>query len=164
VRWFLPQPVDRAIIDQAIEIGALAPSACNRQPFQFRILDDPELVRQIIKIPFGLAGYGHNVPVVVAVIGQQRHYFDERDRHLIYIDASLAVMGFLFALEAQGIGTCCVNCPDIAKKEAQMAELMNLSLDERPVMLIALGHPDPEGLVARSTKKSISQLRRYNLE
>jgi len=164
VRWFLPLPVDRGIIDLAVEIGTLAPSACNRQPFEFRICDDPDLVRKVIDIPFGLQGYGHNVPAVVVVIGQQRHYFDERDRHLIYIDASLAVMGFLFALESQGIGTCCVNWPDIPQNETQMAALLNLSPDERPVMLIAFGHPDPEGMVACSTKKSLPQIRRYNFE
>lgn len=164
VRWFLQKPVERVLIDRALEIGTLAPSACNRQPFEFRIFDNPDLVRQIIDIPFGLAGYGHNVPVVAVVIGQQRHYFDERDRHLIYIDSSLAVMGFILGLESTGLGSCCVNWPDIEEKEKKMAHLLSLAPDERPVMLIAIGHPDPEGMVACSTKKSLSQIRRYNFE
>jgi hypothetical protein len=45
-----------------------------------------------------------------------------------------------------------------------MAELLNLDPDERPVMLVAIGYPDPDGLVANSTKKSLSQLRTYNFE
>ncbi|MEJ2483940.1 MAG: nitroreductase family protein [Gemmatimonadota bacterium] len=164
VRWFLQKPVDRAVIDRALEVAAQAPSACNRQPFEFRIFDEPELVQKVVNIPFGLAGYGHNVPVAVVVVGKQRHYFDERDRHLIYIDASLAVMGFLYALEASGLASCCVNWPDIEGKEERMAELLALEPDERPVMLVVLGHPDPDGKVARSTKKNLSQLRRYNFE
>lgn len=164
VRWFLQDPVDRTVIDRALEIGTLAPSACNRQPFEFRIFDDRALVQKVIKIPMGLVGYGHNVPVVAVVVGQQRHYFDERDRHLIYIDASLAVMGFVFGLESQGIGSCCVNWPDIPQKEEQMKRLLNLAPDERPVMLVAIGHPDPEGMVACSTKKSLSQIRQFNFE
>lgn len=164
VRWFLPKAVDREIIDRAVEIGTLAPSACNRQPFTFRIFDDASMVQKIIAIPFGLSGYGHNVPVVVVVVGEQRHYFDARDRHLIYIDASLAVMGFLFGLESEGLGSCCVNWPDIAEKEEKLAHLLELAPDERPIMLIAIGHPDPEGMVACSTKKSLSRIRRYNFE
>lgn len=164
VRWFLQQPVERELIDKALELGVQAPSACNRQPFEFRIFDDRELVQKVINIPFGLAGYGHNVPVVAVVIGQQRHYFDERDRHLIYIDASLAIMGFLFALETLGLSSCCVNWPDVESNERKMATLLNLAPDERPVMCLAIGYPDPEGMVASSTKKSLSQLRRYNFE
>lgn len=164
VRWFLQKPVPRAAIDAAIEIGTQAPSACNRQPFEFRIFDEREIVQQVIDIPFGLAGYGHNVPVVIVVVGQQRHFFSERDRHLIYIDASLAVMGLLYGLEVQGLSSCCVNWPDIEENENRMAKLLHLSADERPVMLIALGYPDPEGMVARSTKKSLATIRRYNFE
>jgi hypothetical protein len=31
-------------------------------------------------------------------------------------------------------------------------------------MLIALGYPHPDGMVAQSTKKSLTQLRSYNFE
>lgn len=164
VRWFQPRPVPRTDIDRALEIAALSPSACNRQPFEFRIFDDPALVRQVIEIPGGTAGYAHNVPAVAVIIGPQRHYFSERDRHLIYIDAALAAMSFLLALEVQGISSCCINWPDIAGPERRMAELLKLQPDERPVMLVAFGYPDPEGLVANSTKKSLQLLRRYNFE
>jgi nitroreductase len=164
VRWFLQKPVPREIIDKAIELAAQAPSACNRQPFEFRIIDDPELVQKVISIPFGLAGYGHNVPCVTVIVGKQRNYFSERDRHLIYIDGSLAAMGYLFALESQGVSSCCVNWPDIAFNDDKMAKLLKLEADERPIMLVALGYPDPQGMVARSTKKSLPSLRRYNFE
>jgi nitroreductase len=164
VRWFLPRPVERRLLDMALEVGTQAPTACNRQPFRFQFFDDPDLAREVIDIPFGLAGYGHQVPVVAVVVGQQRHFFDERDRHLIYIDASLAAMGFLLALETLGLASCCVNWPDIDEKEVRMAKLLHLDSDERPVMLIAIGYPDPEGMVANSTKKSLPQLRSYNFE
>jgi MoxR-like ATPase len=35
---------------------------------------------------------------------------------------------------------------------------------DRFLMRLAIGYPDPEGMVAASTKKSLSQLRRYNFE
>lgn len=164
VRWFLQKPVPRVIIDQAIELAAQAPSACNRQPFEFRVFDDRELVGKVINIPFGLAGYGHNVPCIAVLVGKQSNFFDERDRHLIYIDSSLATMGFLFALEVQGVSTCCVNWPDIPEQEKRMAKLLNLATSERPIMLIAFGYPDPEGMVASSAKKGLNNLRRFNFE
>ena len=39
---------------------------------------------------------------------------------------------------------------------------MNLDVDERVIMLIAIGYPDPQGLVAYSEKKSLAVIRRYN--
>lgn len=164
VRWFLPKPVPRELIEQAILVAAQSPSACNRQPFVFRIFDDPELVRQVASIPYGVIGYEHQIPVIVVVVGQLRHFFDARDRHLIYIDAALAAMSFVFALETLGLSSCCINWPDLPDREKKMAELLKLAPDERPIMLIALGWPDPEGLVPRSVKKPLELLRSYNLE
>ena len=164
VRWFLKNPVPRSMIEGAIELAGLGPSACNRQPFEFRVFDDAELVQKIIRIPFGLAGYGHNVPCIIVIVGKYRNYFSERDRHLIYIDSSLAAMGLLFGLEAQGLSSCCVNWPEVDDQNILMSGLLHLDSDERPTMLIAIGFPDPDGLVPRSTKKSLSFMRRYNFE
>lgn len=162
VRWFLPRPVERSKIDRAIAVASQAPSACNRQPFVFRVFDDPELVRKVAAVPMGTAGYEHNIPVFVVIVGRMRNYFDERDRHLIYIDSSLAAMSLVFAAEVQGLSTCCINWPDVEDKEQRMAELLKLDQDERPIMCLALGYPDPDGLVAFSQKKTVEQLRQYN--
>lgn len=164
VRWFLDKRVPREIIDKAILVGGLAPSACNRQPYEFRVIDDPELVKKVSRIPMGTSGYAQNITCLVVIVGKQRNYFDERDRHLIYIDGSLAAMSFIFALEIQGISSCCINWPEIANKDDLMADAIKLERDERPVMCIAIGYPDPEGMVARSTKKSLQVIRRYNFE
>jgi len=162
VRWFLDKPVPREMIDRAMSVAAQSPSACNRQPFIFHILDQPDLVREVAQIPMGTAGYAENIPVFIVIVGQQRNYFDERDRHLIYIDSSLAAMAFIFALEVQGLSTCCINWPDIEDRERKMAEFLSLEADERPVMCLAVGYPDPDGLVAYSQKKPLDQIRSYN--
>jgi len=164
VRWFLQQRVPRDLIEKAVVVAAQSPSACNRQPFVFRIFDDPDLAHRVGAIPAGTAGFSENFPAVVVVVGQQRHYFDERDRHVIYIDGALASMSLVYALETLGLSSCCINWPDIEEREQAMAEFLQLEPDERPIMLIAVGYPDPDGLVAYSQKKSLSQLCRFNFE
>jgi nitroreductase len=164
VRWFLPKPVPRERIDDAVRVAAQAPSACNRQPFEFRIFDDPDLVRQIAKLPGGTGGYDHNIPVMVAVVGHLRAYFSERDRHVIYIDASLASMMFMLALETMGLSSCAINWPDVEHREQAMSRFLKLEPDERPIMLLAVGYPDPDGMVAYSQKKPLAHLRSYNHE
>lgn len=162
VRWFLPKAVDREMIDRAVTLAGQSPSACNRQPFSFRIFDEKELVQKVIKLPMGTSGFSDNVPVVAVVVGRIGNYPKERDRHLIYIDGSLATMSFVFALESQGLSTCCINWPDIEELEVAMGDLLGLTADERPIMCIAIGHPDPDGEVAFSDKKPLDQLRHFN--
>ncbi|WGF87263.1 nitroreductase family protein [Marinivivus vitaminiproducens] len=162
VRWYLQQPVPRDLIDQAVAVAAQAPSACNRQPFTFRVYDDPALVRQVAEVPMGTRGFAQNFPAIVVIVGQLRAYFNERDRHVIYVDASLAAMSFMFALETLGLSSCSINWPDQEPQESRMRELLNLEADERVVMLVSLGYPDPTGEVPYSGKKSIDLLRSYN--
>lgn len=162
VRWYLQQPVPREVIDQAVAVAAQAPSACNRQPFTFRVYDDPELVRKVANVPMGTRGFAQNFPAIVVIVGQLRAYFNERDRHVIYIDASLAAMSFMFALETLGVSSCSINWPDQEPQESRMRTLLGLEPDERVVMLISLGYPDPTGEVPFSGKKSIDLMRSYN--
>jgi nitroreductase len=163
VRWFLQKPVPREMIDRAVAVAGLSPSACNLQPFEFRVFDEAELARKVASIPTGTGGFGSNFPALVVLLGKLHAWPSEPDRHLIYIDASLAAMAFLLALEAQGLGSCCLNWPDLQPQEHRMAKLLGLKPDERVIMLIALGYPDPEGLVTHSQKKSLAELRSFNL-
>lgn len=162
VRWYLQKAVPRSLIDQAMSAALLSPSACNRQPFEFRVFDDPLLIRQIGAMPRGTNGFHQNFPAVVVVIGKLSAYFDERDRHVIYIDAALAAMSFMYALETLGLSSCPINWPDIEVLEKEMTDLLNLELAERVVMLISIGFPDPEGLIPYSQKKSLDQIIKYN--
>jgi nitroreductase len=162
VRWFLPRPVERELVDQALLVAAQSPTACNRQPYEFRIFDDPEMVARVSALPGGSAGFRENFPMIVVVIGRQRSYFDERDRHVIYIDGALAAMSFAFALETLGLSSCMINWPDVEVRERRMAEMLRLEPDERPIMQIAVGYPDPDAPVPYSGKKSLDTIRRYN--
>jgi nitroreductase len=162
VRWFQDKPVPRADIDKAIEAAALAPSACNRQPFQYRVFDQPELVREIANIPFGTSGYADNLPVVIVVVGDLSNYFSARDRHTIYVDASLSVMSFMYALETLGLSSVGINWPDFALLENKMMKKLNLKYYERPVILLGVGYAKDTGKIPYSQKKSLDQLRSYN--
>lgn len=164
VRWFQPRPVPRELVEKALAVATLSPSACNRQPFQFRVFDDPALVREVSKLPGGTAGFDHQFPMIIVIVGELRNYYGERDRHLIYIDASLAAMSFVLAAETLGLGTCCINWPDIEEFEEKAARVLRLEPDQRPIMFMAVGYPDPEGMVAYSQKKPNTQLCRYNFE
>lgn len=163
VRWYLDKPVDRTLIDKAILAAIQSPSACNRQPFEFRIFDDISLVREVAEYPMGTQGYSHSIPVLIVIIGNLDAYFNERDRHAIYIDASLASMSLMLALETLGLSSCSINWPDVENREQKMENFLKLEKYQRPVMCLSVGYSDPGGMVAYSEKRPLEQIRKYNL-
>ncbi len=162
VRWYRQVAVSREQIDQAITVAALSPSACNRQPFEFRIYDTPEKVVDIADTAMGAKGFSQNFPGIMVVVGDLSAYFHERDRHLIYIDGALAAMSLVYALEVQGISSCIINWPEIPSKERAIKRKLNLNPEQRVIMLISFGYPDAKGMVPYSQKKSLNHIRSYN--
>ncbi len=161
-RWFEQRPVPRDEIDKALEIAALSPSACNRQPFEFRIYTDDDVIDEITNLPLGVRGYEHNIPALVVLVGKQRAYFDERDKNIIYIDASLAAMSFQFALETLGLASTCINWPVVPESKRTIRDIIPMDPDEQIVMLMAIGYPSRDGKVPYSEKKPLKRIRSYN--
>lgn len=162
VRWFQERPVPRILVEKAVEIAGLAPSACNRQPFEFRFYDDPTRLREVAALPGGVAGFDQQFPLIGVLVGNLAYYYDERDRHAMYIDGGLATMSLLFALEILGLGSCCINWPDIEETECKADKTLGLRGWERPILFLAIGYADPEGGVPYSAKKTVSELCRWN--
>ncbi|MBH0024990.1 nitroreductase family protein [Salinibacterium sp. SWN248] len=162
VRWFDEKPVPRELVDKALVIGRQSPTACNRLPYEFRIFDDPEMVKTVAGLPFGSAGYAQNIPTIIVVVGKLESYFSPRDRHAIYIDSSLAAMSFMYGLETLGLSSSVINWPDFEPLEATMQKTLGLDVTDRVIMLIAVGYAHPEGLVPYSQKKELDTFRSYN--
>lgn len=161
VRWFEQRVVPRDEIDKALLIARQAPTACNRLPYEFRVFDEPDAVRRVSSIPFGAAGYSHNIPTIVVVVGKLESYFSPRDRHAIYVDSSLAAMQFILGLETLGLSSSVINWPDFEPLERKMQSTLGLAVTDRVVMLIAVGYADPEGMVPFSQKKELDTFRRF---
>ena len=160
-RWYDGRPVPRALIEKAVEIAALAPSACNRQPFYFVVVDEPGHAAAVARLAGGADGFADNVPCMIVSIGDLSCYPEERDRHLIYIDTSLANMQLLLALQTLGLSTCAINWPDIAGRDRILSHELGLLGHERAVMLIAVGYASPDGGIPCSRKKPCELLVRY---
>lgn len=162
VRFFEQKPVPRELLDKAFTLAGLSPSACNRQPFRFLVYDDPEIVETVASLPGGTIGFKHNIPVVVVILGTWDAFYSEKDRHVPYIDGSLAAMGFSYALETLGLGACIFNWPDIEAHEKRAERVLGLKGYERPIFFMGVGYPDPDAMVAYSQKRPLDVMREYN--
>ena len=106
----------------------------------------------------GTAGFSHNFQSLIVVVGDLNCYPYERDRHVIYINGSIAAMQLILSLETLGLSSCVINWPDIEQYEKRMSARLGLELDQRPIMVIALGYADPQGMIPFSQKKTAKQL------
>jgi len=157
-RHFKKEPVPIETVRHAITAALESPSACNRQPFDYYMATEPEMIRNICKLPLGVRGYGDDLPAMIVVVGNLGCYDETRDHHLIYIDSALATMTLMLALTASGLGSVPINWPDIPEKHQQMRKLLNLKPWQVPVMLLGLGVPDPDTMIAYSSKRSVNDV------
>jgi len=157
-RWFNQTPVCRNKIKQAITLASQAPSACNRQPYEFYVVDQQPLLSKVSKLAIGGGGFASNIPCLIAVVGDYSCYEHERDRHVIYIDASLAAMQFMQALPTLGLASCPMNWPELSVVDNKISRLLKLPNYKKTIMLIAVGEPELDGGVPYSQKKSAEEL------
>ncbi|MEO2280266.1 nitroreductase family protein [Pseudoalteromonas pernae] len=160
-RWFHQEQVSNEVIEKACEAALQAPSACNRQPFKFLVINDENMKRKLSQLPGGTAGFDGNICNLIAVVGDLSCYPSERDRHVIYIDSSLACMQFMLALETLGVSSCPINWPELHQQNKRVTRLLQLSQYERVVMFIAFGYADKSGLIPYSDKKHFKDVIKY---
>jgi nitroreductase len=71
IRQYLARPVPRELLQQILTAAMYAPSACNQQPWQFVVIDDRELLREIPEIN-SYAAMAAEALVAILVCGDSR--------------------------------------------------------------------------------------------
>jgi nitroreductase len=161
VRWYQDKLVSRELIYKSVRLAATAPSACNRQPYQFYICDSKDRVVEIAKCAGGTPGWATGIPCIAVIVGDLSCYASEQDRHAIYVDGSLAAMQLMLAFETLGISSCPINWPDIDRAEKKLSKILGLEVYERPVMLLSFGYALVEGGIPYSLKKTPESLTKF---
>ncbi len=159
VRSFVPGSVPSAdVLEKAVRLAALAPSSCNRQPFRFVVLTQSGMVTDVARLAGGARSFAEGIPALAVVLGSTAVSPSPGDRHLMYIDGSLAAMSFMLALESQGCASCPINWPDHKEADADLRKHLSIKAYERPVMLIAMGLAHDNSMVACSVRKEVEEL------
>lgn len=162
IRSYASEKVSRSIIEKALEMALLAPSGCNRQPFEFEVVDSEPMLKQLSKIPPGSTSFAGKAPAMIFVLGNLNAYFDEKDRHLIYIDSAMAVMSFILSLESFGVSSCVINFPEDKSVDKVLRKAINMKPFQKCTMALTFGYPSDELLIPASMKKSVSSVVKYN--
>lgn len=156
VRQFAKTAPDREIIRECVSLALQSPSACNRQAFRFLYFDDPASIQRIIKIPLGAKGL--HPPGLFVIAGCYEGYSEPRDVKCPIIDASLAAMSLMLALQAAGLSSLPINFPELPSLNFQIRQICSLKASETVVMLLGVGPAAPEALIAASPKRSVDEV------
>ncbi|MEI7828391.1 MAG: nitroreductase family protein [Prolixibacteraceae bacterium] len=101
-RKFSDKKVDDEIIHQLLKAGLRSPSSKNSQPWEFVVVDDPDLLSQLsVAKPHGACLLKH-APLAIVVAG------DKTKSDVWIEDCSIASIILQLAAEALGLGSCWV--------------------------------------------------------
>ncbi len=142
IRSYKPEPVSEALLNEVLEAGRLAPTACNLQAFQFIVVREKKNLAALAEgYP---APWFAEAPVVIAVCTQPAKAW-KRSRHdnrsYADVDAAIAADHMTLAAAALGLGTCWVGAfdPKIVRN------VLGVPRTIEPLILLTLGHPDETG-------------------
>ena len=185
VRDFSDQPVDRTVIEQCLLAAGTAPNGANLQPWHFSVIESPEMKQQIRKAAEAeeqafyegrapeewleaIAPLGTNAekpfletaPYLIAIFAQAYGMQDGQKVKHYYVNESVGIAtGMLItALHHCGLATL-THTPSPMKF---LNQLLDRPANERPFLLLVVGHPADDAQVPAITKKSLSEIAQFH--
>lgn len=168
VRRYTSGPVPREIVDRCVEAARLAPSACNAQPWSFIVVDDPELKNKLAAQAFSgiysINSFAKDAVVLVVVVRERSSYAAKlagclRGIQYSLIDIGIACEHLVLQAEEECVGTCWIGWFN----ERAVKKVLCLPAKTKIDVIISMGYPE-DTTRAEKQRKSLDQIRRFNLE
>ncbi len=137
VRRYRPDPVPDEMVEQLLEAGRWAPSASNRQPWDFIVVRDEAIRQQVAEhAAFYFIRWAHaaEAPLLIVLCGdcQSRFY-----RQFLHEDIGLAGSQIMLQAKALGLGSCWIGALD----RKAVAGILKLPDHLEIVGLLTVGFP-----------------------
>ncbi len=156
-RSYEPKPVPREHLELMLEAARLAPSACNKQPWRFVVVEDDATRMRLINESF-LVGipmkWAVNAGAIIA-LGMEKsaitHKIAPKISGVDYPLLDLGIAGEHLVLQAEelGLGTCWIGW----MKPKEVRRIVGWPRNIEPVSLITVGWPSPS---ERQTRPRLS--------
>ncbi len=158
VRTYTADPVPEADLQRIAEAGWRAPSASNRQHWDFVIVTDPEQLRELSTVWRG-AGHIANAPAAIALVVPEPE--DDRTRVLDQYDLGQATLAMTLAATDLGIGT---GHSSVGEQHKARAILGVPGGAHRLSFLLGVGYPADRPLkpIMKPNRRPIDEVVHYN--
>ena len=145
IRRFLDTPVARETITRCLEAARLAPSAENRQPWRFVIIDDPQLksdfAKQVFSGIYSVSKFAAQAPVLIVILGHLNiitHRIGKQIQnvHFHLLDIGIAGEHLVLQAEELGLGSCWIGWFNTKK----VRKVLRVPKKYQIIAILALGH------------------------
>ncbi len=158
MRQFSPEPVPAEAVTSAVRLAQRTPSVCNRQAWRVHVYSSPADRERVLRTQDGNAGFGHQAAHVLLVTADARAYVTSGERHQAYVDGGMFAMSLVYALQSEGIASCCLNLCNYFFQDMAVHRACRVPPSELPVMMIAIGYPPSEFQVAASPRLHVDEV------
>ncbi|MBA7668233.1 5,6-dimethylbenzimidazole synthase [subsurface metagenome] len=139
IRKYTKQPVSDEVLKELLETAMCAPSAGNRQPWHFIVINDRKVIDEIPKYH----QYAQMLEEAAVAIVVCCDVTLERSG-LGFEDCSAATQNILLAAHAKGLGAVWLGISLAGPVAAATKKLLNLPENINPVSIISIGYPAEE--------------------
>lgn len=140
VRRYSDNPISSGQVSAILHAAMSAPSGVNKQPWEFIVVDDSELLGRLAEaLPY--AKMAAHAPVAIVVCGNKDRFLDGVDDVLWEQDLSAASENILLAAHAIGLGGVWTCIYPHEERMAPVRSILNLLGNIVPFNLIPIGHP-----------------------
>lgn len=157
IRRYQPDPVPEEMVEQILDAGRCAPSASNRQPWSFVVVQDRAVLQQVAQhAAYFFIRWAHvaEAPLLIALCGNAGSAIYRRYLHE---DIGLAGGQMMLQAKALGLGTCWLGGLD---REA-IAATLKLPEEVELVGLLTVGFPAEEP--PPTPRKSLAEIVHYDV-
>lgn len=143
VRRYASRPVTAEQVSAILHAAMSAPSGVNKQPWEFIVVDKPELLVQLADaLPY--AKMTADAPVAIVVCGNKERFLDGIDSTLWEQDLSASSENILLAAHAIGLGGVWTCIYPHEERINPVRSILNLPDTLVPFNLIPIGYPEKE--------------------
>ena len=144
IRKFKSEDIPQEIIDDLMGALIWAPSAGNLQSRKFYFIFNKEIKERLVKAASG-QNFIAKAPLVIVGCANDdiSRRYGERGKNLYSIcDVSASIQNLMLLAKERGLGTVWVG----AFNETEVAEILSLPKNLRPIVILPVGYPAEEPL------------------
>ena len=159
IRSYQQKNIPEDVLNEIFEAARLAPSASNRQPWKFVIVQDKELKEKVMKasqLHHRLQPFIAEASAIIAGCATDVFHIMPNGVPSHYVDLSIALEHISLQAAELGLGTCWIGAFD----QGKLKEILNIPEDITIVCLMTLGYP--AGNSIQRKRKPLEDIICYN--
>lgn len=146
VRKYSDKPIEADKIETILKAGMAAPTAGNRQPWEFYVVTDRALIKEFAKVTKYTTPMNEMATAAIIVCGNPSQSFPNIPDYWIQ-DTSAATENILLATHAMGLGAVWCGVYPVEEQVAILRKMMDIPDELIPLNIIMMGYPDAEPII-----------------